>query len=101
MLRLVRLGEFGATEIDAELDRDKSTEGVAQASRCRAALPDGKEVAWTRIMTDPSVGVQELLAAADGFWHPGQAAITAPYVDCGSSPTSRRPPTSAPAWWSA
>ena len=80
VLRLVRLGEFGATEIDAELDRDKSTEGVAQASRCRAALPDGKEVAWTRIMTDPSVGVQELLAAADGFWHPGQAAITAPYV---------------------
>jgi aminopeptidase N len=32
-------------------------------------------------MTDASIGVKELLAAADGFWHPAQAAITAPYVD--------------------
>ena len=80
VLRLVRLGAFGAAEIDAELARDKSTEGVDQAARCRAALPDGKEAAWTRIMTDPAIGVTELLATADGFWHPGQAAITAPYV---------------------
>jgi aminopeptidase N len=80
VLRLVRLGVFGADEIDAELDRDRSTEGMIHASRCRSALPDGKEAAWTRIMTDPSVGVQELLAATDGFWHPGQAAVTAPYV---------------------
>jgi aminopeptidase N len=80
VLRLVRLDAFGATEIDAELARDTSTEGVNHAARCRAALPAGKEAAWTRIMTDPAIGVQELLAAADGFWHPGQAAITAPYV---------------------
>lgn len=80
-LRLVRLGAFGAAEIDAELGRDKSTEGVNHAARCRAALPDGKEAAWTRIMTDPSMGVQELLAAADGFWHPMQSGVTAPYVD--------------------
>ncbi|MGY4765360.1 aminopeptidase N [Kribbella sp. CWNU-51] len=80
VLRLVRLNALGANDIDAELARDKSTEGVNQAARCRAALPDGKEAAWTRIMTDASVGVKELLAAAEGFWHPGQAAITAPYV---------------------
>jgi aminopeptidase N len=80
VLRLVRLDAFGTTEIDAELARDTSTEGVNHAARCRAALPAGKEAAWTRIMTDPAIGVQELLAAADGFWHPGQAAITAPYV---------------------
>jgi len=80
VLRRVRLNAAGAAEIDAELARDKSTEGVNQAARCRAALPDGKEAAWTRIMTDPTVGVKELLAAAEGFWHPGQAAITAPYV---------------------
>jgi aminopeptidase N len=80
VLRLVRLGAFGAAEIDAELARDKSTEGVTQAARCRAALPDGKEAAWNRIMTDPSIGVQELLATAEGFWHPSQSAITAPYV---------------------
>ncbi|MEU4608459.1 aminopeptidase N [Kribbella sp. NPDC023972] len=81
VLRLVRLNVFGAAEIDRELALDTSTEGVNHAARCRAALPDGKEAAWTRIMTDPTVGVQELLAAADGFWHPGQSAITAPYVD--------------------
>ncbi|RZU15529.1 aminopeptidase N [Kribbella rubisoli] len=80
VLRLVRLGAFGAAEIDAELARDKSTEGVTHAARCRAALPDGKEAAWARIMTDPAIGVQELLATADGFWHPSQSAITAPYV---------------------
>ncbi|WUJ75207.1 aminopeptidase N [Kribbella soli] len=80
VLRLVRLDAFGAAEIDAELARDKSTEGVTHAARCRAALPDGKEAAWARIMTDPAIGVQELLATADGFWHPSQSAITAPYV---------------------
>ncbi|MEU4294335.1 aminopeptidase N [Kribbella sp. NPDC026596] len=80
VLRLVQLGAYGAAEIDAELARDTSTEGVNQAARCRAALPDGKEAAWTRIMTDPAIGVKELLATAEGFWHPGQAAITAPYV---------------------
>jgi aminopeptidase N len=80
VLRLVRLGAFGAAEIDAELARDKSTEGVTEAARCRAALPDGKEAAWTRIMADPAIGVQELLATAEGFWHPSQNAVTAPYV---------------------
>jgi aminopeptidase N len=80
VLRLVRLGAFGAAEIDAELARDKSTEGVSEAARCRAALPDGKEAAWTRIMTDPAIGVKEQLATAEGFWHPGQADVTAPYV---------------------
>jgi aminopeptidase N len=81
VLRLVRLNVFGAAEIDAELARDTSTEGVIHAARCRSALPDGKEAAWTRIMTDPTIGVKELLAAAEGFWHPGQAAATAPYVE--------------------
>jgi aminopeptidase N len=81
VLRLVRLNVFGAAEIDAELARDTSTEGVNHAARCRSALPGGKEAAWTRIMTDPAIGVKELLAVAEGFWHPGQAEVTAPYVE--------------------
>ncbi|TDD58306.1 aminopeptidase N [Kribbella antibiotica] len=80
VLQLVRLGAFGAAEIDAELARDQSSEGVTHAARCRAALADGKEAAWQRIMADPEIGVRELLATAEGFWHPAQAAITAPYV---------------------
>jgi aminopeptidase N len=81
VLRLVLLGVYGAEQVDAELANDHSTEGVSQAARCRAALPDGKEAAWSRIMTDPSIGVTELFATCDGFWHPAQAELTAPYVD--------------------
>ncbi|HEY0470538.1 MAG TPA: M1 family aminopeptidase, partial [Kribbella sp.] len=80
VLRLVQLNAFGAGDIQAELNRDKSTEGVIQAARCRAALADGKEAAWARIISDPEIGVNELFAACEGFWHPGQAEITAPYV---------------------
>ncbi|MGC4942520.1 aminopeptidase N [Kribbella sp. DT2] len=79
-LQLVRLNAFGAAEIDAELARDQSTEGEIQATKCRAALPAGKEAAWERVMTDPTVGVNELYALCDGFWHPTQADLTAPYV---------------------
>ncbi|GAB3934670.1 aminopeptidase N [Kribbella albertanoniae] len=80
LLRLVRLDAAGELEIVAEHARDQSSEGAVEAARCRAASPAGKEAAWTRIMTDPEIGVRELLATAEGFWHPGQSAITAPYV---------------------
>ncbi|WP_246485994.1 ERAP1-like C-terminal domain-containing protein [Kribbella qitaiheensis] len=81
VLRLVRLDVFGAVEIGAELARDRSTEGVAAAAKCRAALPAGKEEAWARLMADAEVGVNELFAVAEGFWHPAQAELTAPYVE--------------------
>ncbi|ONI78438.1 aminopeptidase N [Kribbella sp. ALI-6-A] len=81
VLRLVRLGVFGEAEIDAELERDRSTEGTVRAAGCRAALPTGKEAAWTRVMTDPSIGVNELSSLCAGFWHPLQAEQTAPYVE--------------------
>ncbi len=80
-LQLVRLNTFGAEEIDAELARDHSTEGTIHAAKCRAASPEGKETAWNRVMTDPTVGVNELYALCTGFWHPSQAELTAPYVD--------------------
>ncbi|TWD81975.1 aminopeptidase N [Kribbella amoyensis] len=81
VLRLVRLGEFGAADVDAELTRDRSTEGVIHAARCRAALADGKEAAWARITAESGIGVNELFATCEGFWHPGQAEATAPYVE--------------------
>jgi aminopeptidase N len=81
VLRLVRLGVYGNEEVDAELAGDQSTEGVSQAARCRAALADGKEAAWSRIMTDSTIGVSELFATCEGFWHPSQTELTAPYVD--------------------
>ncbi|GAB2643711.1 aminopeptidase N [Kribbella swartbergensis] len=83
LLQLARLGAVGDPEIDAELERDTSSEGVVHATRCRAALPtpQAKERAWTLIMTDADVANYELYAACEGFWHPGQLELTAPYVD--------------------
>jgi aminopeptidase N len=81
VLRLVRLGVYGKAEVEAELAKDQSTEGVAQAARCLAATADGKEAAWQRIMTDGTVGVNELFAIAEGFWDPAQTELTAPYVE--------------------
>ncbi|MEV4262129.1 aminopeptidase N [Kribbella sp. NPDC049584] len=83
MLQLARLGAIGEAEIDAELKRDSSSEGVVHATRCRAALPTAaaKERAWAQIMTDADLPNYELYAACEGFWHPTQAELTAPYVD--------------------
>ncbi|MFG1813816.1 aminopeptidase N [Kribbella sp. NPDC049174] len=83
LLQLARLGAVGDPEIDAELERDTSSEGVVHAVRCRAALPtpEAKERAWTLIATDAEVANYELYAACEGFWHPGQLELTAPYVD--------------------
>ncbi|MET9317916.1 aminopeptidase N [Kribbella sp. NPDC003505] len=82
-LQLARLGAIGEADIDAELERDSSSEGVVHATRCRSALPtaEAKERAWTQITTDADLANYELYAACEGFWHPTQAAVTAPYVD--------------------
>ncbi len=82
-LRLARLGAIGDAGIDAELERDKSSEGVVHATRCRAALPtpEAKERAWAQIVTDADLSNYELYAACEGFWHPSQTEVTAPYVD--------------------
>jgi aminopeptidase N len=82
-LRLSRLGAIDGAGIDAELARDKSSEGIVHATRCRAALADpaAKDRAWALIATDAEVANYELYAACEGFWHPAQLDVTAPYVD--------------------
>jgi len=82
-LHLARLGAISEADIDAEVERDSSSEGVVHATRCRSALPtaEAKERAWTQITTDADLANYELYAACEGFWHPTQAAVTAPYVD--------------------
>ncbi len=82
-LRLSRLGAIDEAGIDEELARDTSSEGIVHATRCRAALPDpaAKERAWAVIATDAEVSNYELYAACEGFWHPAQLDVTAPYVD--------------------
>ncbi|MFI5732871.1 aminopeptidase N [Kribbella sp. NPDC051587] len=82
-VQLARLGAIGDAEIDAEFERDSSSEGKVHATRCRAALPlaEAKERAWATIMTDADVPNYELDAASEGFWHPTQADLTAPYLE--------------------
>ena len=82
-LQLARIGAIGDAEIDAELARDTSSEGVVHATRSRAALPApaAKERAWAQIMTDAEIANYELYAACEGFWHPAQLEVTAPYVE--------------------
>ncbi|GII79222.1 aminopeptidase [Sphaerisporangium rufum] len=78
--RLVVLDAAGEPEIAAECERDRSARGAEHAARCRAALPGAaaKARAWELIVGD---GPLRLVAAvAGGFWHPEQAADTAPYV---------------------
>ena len=80
--RLAALGAVGVEFIDAEAERDRSSQGVVHATRCRAARPDpaAKDSAWTALMTDDARPNYELYALADGFWQPDQSALTAPFV---------------------
>ena len=68
--------------VDAETRRDRSTEGVVHATRCRAALPDheAKAEAWRVLTTDSGASNYELYAIGEGFWWPEQQALLAPYV---------------------
>ncbi|MFI1091397.1 aminopeptidase N [Streptomyces sp. NPDC020917] len=83
LLRLCVLGAAGAAEIDAELARDTSAKGLEGAARCRAALPEAaaKEAAWESMFHDDSLSNYLFTATAQGFWHPEQEALLAPYAE--------------------
>ena len=80
--RLAALGALDDAGIEAEVERDRSSSGLVHAAYCRAARPDpdAKAGAWQTIMTDGECGNYELYALAEGFWQPGQGALTADYV---------------------
>ncbi|UED83604.1 aminopeptidase N [Streptomyces profundus] len=82
--RLAVLGAATEEEIEAEAERDRSATGEKGAARCRAALPaaKAKEAAW-EAMFDPADRLSNYLftATAEGFWHPEQRELLAPYVE--------------------
>ncbi|MFK8846363.1 aminopeptidase N [Streptomyces sp. Ac-502] len=82
-LRLTVLGALGPRELTAAHAADVGSGADEGVAKCRAALPDpaAKEAAWQRLFSSEEVSNYELLALADGFWHPEQAALTAPYVE--------------------
>jgi aminopeptidase N len=82
LYRLAVHGAVDADRIDAEQRRDPTARGVVEATRCRAALPDeaAKQRAWRIVTTDREHSNRVVVATAEGFWQPEQAALTAPYV---------------------
>ncbi|MGA5134740.1 aminopeptidase N [Streptomyces olivoreticuli] len=82
-LRLTVLGGLTLEELTAAHTADAGSAAEEGAAKCRAAQPDpaAKEAAWQRLFSSEEVSNYELLALADGFWHPEQADLTAEYVE--------------------
>jgi aminopeptidase N len=83
LARLSALGDATGADIDAEVDRDHTAAGAVQAARCRASRPDAdaKARAWRVVVADTTASNRLVAAAAEGFWHPGQSALTESYVE--------------------
>jgi aminopeptidase N len=66
--RLVSRGTAGQSEIDAELDRDRTDAGERHAAACTASIPDpaAKEAAWAQI-TGGRLPNAVFRATLDGF----------------------------------
>jgi aminopeptidase N len=69
--------------IDDAMDQDRSGLSRSYAARARATLPlaEAKERTWQLLMRPSPIGAYELYAAAEGFFHPAQTELTAPYVE--------------------
>jgi aminopeptidase N len=80
---LCGLGQFGLDDIEAECQRDPSSEGALHALECRSVLPrpETKAEVWRSITTDEKLSNYELYALGSFFFRPTQGDLTAPYVE--------------------
>ena len=81
--RLAALGRLSDVEIEQWLAAERSDTAEQWAARARAARPDpaAKAAAWRIVVGAVVVGSHRLrIATAQGFWHPDQIALTAPFV---------------------
>jgi len=80
---LVAIGAAGDAEIDAEEVLDATATGARRAATARALRPtaESKEQTWQQAFHDDDVPNAVHEAILQGFWHPAQREITAPYVD--------------------
>ncbi len=80
---LCELGVLGPPDIEAERERDRSSQGAEHALTCKAVLPDPdvKAQVWRSITTDPSLTNYEVYALCDYFFRPAQTELTKPYVE--------------------
>ena len=80
--RLVALGEFDESAIDAELERDNTAGGQRQAASARSGVPtaEAKERAWNAALNDDLANAI-LDSTVAGFSQPDQRELLTPYVD--------------------
>jgi aminopeptidase N len=80
---LVAIGAAGDAEIDAEEALDATATGARRAATARALRPtaESKEQTWQQAFHDDDVPNAVHEAILQGFWHPAQREVTAPYVD--------------------
>jgi len=83
LLRLVALGVAGDAEIDAELDRDRTSAGQRHAATARALRPtrEAKAQAWQLAVEDESIPNAVQSAVLVGFAHPEQLELLEEWVE--------------------
>ncbi|HEU5108652.1 MAG TPA: aminopeptidase N [Micromonosporaceae bacterium] len=79
---LVAKGAAGPEDIEAELARDRTGSGEREAAMARALLPsaEAKEATWARLTGTEDLPNWLHRALLQGFQHPTQVALTAPYA---------------------
>jgi len=79
---LVACGAASRAEIDAELAADRTSSGEREATLARALLPTAgnKAEVWRTLTGDAALPNWRHRALLQGFQHPAQVELTAPYV---------------------
>ncbi|GAB7047931.1 aminopeptidase N [Catenuloplanes indicus JCM 9534] len=80
---LIAKGAAAAEEIDAELANDRTAGGEREAALARALLPtaENKARVWDELTAAQALPNWRNRALLQGFQHPAQAELTAPYAD--------------------
>ena len=81
--RLAATGRATDEQIDAELRRDPTDEGMRNALACRAAIGDAahKAAAWELLAGPEEVGYETAIAVGRAFNQSGQADVLKPYAE--------------------
>ena len=79
---LVAQGAGSPESIEAELDRDRTASGERAAALARALVPtpESKAETWRRLTGDEKLPNWLQRSLLQGFQHPSQLSLTAPYV---------------------
>ena len=82
LFALVANGKAGATDIEAELDRDRTASGERSAALAQALIPTpaSKEETWRRLTGEEKLPNTLQRSLLHGFHHSSQLDLTEPYI---------------------